>query len=390
MNKKVRDYLIILFITLVVFLVYFLRSSHVPFLGIDSYYFLNHIFYGSDLFVTGFFGTFIINLLPANIFIIKLIMFFITLLTLFIAYKCAELYENKYALIYPLSLLAFISFSLVFFKFEDDIFSLPFLFGSLYFIIRYQLSSKLNKIFNKNIILSVLFLGISILIWKYTVLFILVYLFLTNFHYIYILLSSVFIIFYKSFLFTILPNNLIAENSMAFISGNIAGGIIILLFFLFLKKSMIRENRLAIYLFSVLTLLNYKLIYILTPILLLNNIKLLKNISLDKHKVIYFIWFLFLIGTVNQIIISPPSYSDYKLIGVTQSLETQLEKDTIYNWGYGYFAIWNKIDTNYFGSTPIDKISYKNHLVVIEKNNPLVSNCEKIEKGKWFELVNCS
>jgi len=28
--------------------------------------------------------------------------------------------------------------------------------------------------------------------------------------------------------------------------------------------------------------------------------------------------------------------------------------------------------------------------VVIEKNNPLVSNCEKIEKGKWFELVNCS
>jgi len=389
MSLKSRNLLILFIITLLLFCIYFLRSSQVPFIGIDSYYFLNYIFSGTALHVTGVVGTFLMSLIPTNIYWIKLIMFVVTLVTMYVAYKCAELYDSKHALVYPLSLLAFIFFSLIFFKFEDDLFALPFLFSSLYFIIKYQISTKPKKLFDRNIILSILFLIISISIWKYTVFFILAYLFISNFNWIYILASSSLFLFYQELIGSIIPNNLVAENMMAFFSGRVAGGVIFLLFFLYLKKSMITKNKYAIYFFSILTLLNFKFIYILTPILLLNNINLLKNITLDKHKVIYFIWFVFLIGTINQIIISPPSYSDYELLGIAQSTAIDLNKEIDYSWGIGYYAIYQNIDVNNFGTTPITEIDYSNKIIVAEKNNPIYSSCKKIKKGKWFEIINC-
>jgi len=183
MNQTKKNYLIIFVFSLFLYTFYFLRNSNVPFIGMDSYYFANHIFLGTNLHVTGIVGQFIMGLMPQSVIGIKIIMFLVTLTTLFIAYECARLYSKKHALIYPLSLISFITYGLIFFKFEDDLFALPFLFLSLYFVIKKQLSKNNNKFFDKNIIFSLFFLFISTMIWKYTVLFILLYLFITRFIY---------------------------------------------------------------------------------------------------------------------------------------------------------------------------------------------------------------
>jgi len=132
MDKKLRDYLIIFVVVSVLFFIYIIsRSVHTPFIGGDGYYFLNSIFHNMPLPLTDAVGTFIIGLLPHSILGIKLIMYLVTLITLFIAYEIARLYSKENALIYPISLFAMFTFSLVFFKFEDDLFALPFLFLSL-------------------------------------------------------------------------------------------------------------------------------------------------------------------------------------------------------------------------------------------------------------------
>ena len=389
MNQTKKNYLIIFVFSLFLYTFYFLRNSNVPFIGMDSYYFANHIFLGTNLHVTGIVGQFIMGLMPQSVIGIKIIMFLVTLTTLFIAYECARLYSKKHALIYPLSLISFITYGLIFFKFEDDLFALPFLFLSLYFVIKKQLSKNNNKFFDKNIIFSLFFLFISTMIWKYTVLFILLYLFVTRFNYLYIIASSIFIIFWTDFIGSIFPHSQIAENTSAFLSLNISGGIILLLIFLYLKKSMIQENKLGIYVFSLLTLINFKIIYVLTPILLLNNTTLLKNVSDKGKKGIYMIWFLFLIGMLSQIIISPPSIQDYEVIRVGQSIENNNISDVDYSWGIGYFVMWHNIDTEYFGSPPNKEIEYKNKFFVSRKGNKDLSNCLIVKDGKWFSLYDC-
>ena len=391
MNRRLRDYLLLLLITTILWLIYIYgRSVIAPFVGADSYYFLNHIFHNTPLLVTDGIGSFIINLLPHSILGIKLIMWFITSITLFIAYEVGRLYSKKNALIYSIALISMFTFSMVFFKLEDDFFALPFLFTSLYFIVKYQLSNIKKKWFDKNIILSLGFLFISVLIWNYTVLFILMYLFITNYHRLYILASGTFIVFFHKFISTIIPNFGIAENKMAFVGMNIAGGIIILLFFLYLKKSMIKQNKIGIIVFSVFTLLNFKMIYILIPILFLNNIKLLKTLPNANKLVIYFIYLLFLLGTLNQIIILPPTTQDYKLTDVAQTYSKLLNKQIEYPWGLGYFYMYNKISgIKYFGTIPDTKISYDQKIVIINKGNPQVKSCELLDSSKWYEVVNC-
>jgi hypothetical protein len=388
MNRK-KAYLIITLVTALLYLIYLFRSLDVPFVGMDSYYFLNHVLYGTEMHVTGFVGHLLMSIMPQSIIGIKIIMFLVTLSTLFIAYECARLYSKKNALVYPISLISFITFSLIFFKFEDDLFALPFLFISLYFIIKYQLEKNKKYFFNKNIILSLAFLFISVMIWKYSVLFILLYLFITNFHYLYILASSVFIIFWHDFIGVILPNSQISENAPALLGLNISGAIIILLIFLYLKKSMIQKNKIGIYVFSILTLLNFKILYVLTPILLINNTKLLNNLSDKGKKGIYFIWFLFLISMVNQIVVNPPSNTDYEVINIAQSIEKDSFRDVKYSWGIGYFAIYHDIDVEYFGTPPKKEISYEKGYFV-ERNGLLeLNSCEIIKKGKWFSLYDC-
>lgn len=393
MNKRFKHYLLLFFIVSILFFVYVTkRSIATPFIGADSYYFLNYIFHSIPLFLTNSVGTFIFSLLPKSIFGIKIIMLIITLVTLFIAYEIGRLYSKEHSLIYPFSLISMFTFSLIFFKLEDDLFSLPFLFLSLYFIIRFQVSKTKKEFLDINIILSLLFLFISTMIWGYSVFFILMFLFLTNFHRLYILASTIFIIFLNKTIGLIIPNQAIAENQTAFLSMNIAGGIILLLFFLYLKKSMIQKNKLGIYVFSVLTLLNFKFIYILFPILLLNNIKLIKSLHNKSKYIIYFIYLLFLIGTLHQIITLPPSNKDYELVNVAQTYKIKLNKEIIYPWGLGYFLMYHNIPVSNFGTPPKQKINYKNKIVMTIKNNQQLKNynCRLLRSGKFYELLSCS
>lgn len=110
---------------------------------------------------------------------------------------------------------------------------------------------------------------------------------------------------------------------------------------------------------------------------------------IDNKYTLYFIYFIFLIGTLNQIISLPPTQQDNRLLDVGQTYSKQLNKEIIYPWGLGYFVIYNNIDTNYFGTPPKEKIDYKNKLIITRKNNPQFKDCKLIKKSKFYELLNC-
>jgi hypothetical protein len=92
---------------------------------------------------------------------------------------------------------------------------------------------------------------------------------------------------------------------------------------------------------------------------------------------------------VNQIVVNPPSNTDYEVINIAQSIEKDSFRDVKYSWGIGYFAIYHDIDVEYFGTPPKKEISYEKGYFV-ERNGLLeLNSCEIIKKGKWFSLYDC-
>ena len=104
---------------------------------------------------------------------------------------------------------------------------------------------------------------------------------------------------------------------------------------------------------------------------------------------LFFIYLLFLVGTLNQIINLPPTEQEYKLFNVGQTLSKDINKEIIFPWGLGYFAIYNNFETNYYGSPPKEKIEYKNKIIINRKNSLQLKNCKLIQKSKFYQLLNC-
>ena len=257
-SKRARDYLAMILSSIVFYIPLFLRSFNYPFIGNDSYYFLNYIFYNVPLHVSSFVQEFIFGLFPTNLFVIKLIMLITTIISLFIFYETVELIKKNRGLLASLFLLCYFWFSWIFIKFEDDLFGFPFIMLSLYFLIKYLYSNNKKINLDWNIILSLFFLLIGVLIWNFAVYYLIAFLFISQFHRLYILANISLIPFYSKLLFGIMPSFVISENFP------IKGLLVLMLFsFLYFKEFRIKETFPALIVFSCLTLLNTKFIYIL-------------------------------------------------------------------------------------------------------------------------------
>lgn len=386
MNQRLRDYLILFSSVLCIYIPLFLRNKNIPFLGNDSYYFLNYIFYDVPLHVSGFVQEHLFSFFPANLFLIKLIMLLTTLSIAIIFYETIRQIHKKRALIPSILLLCTFWFGWIFIKLEDDLFGFLFVIISLYFLVRYIVKNKYSKnIFNINIILSLIFLLIGILIWHFAIYFLLAFLILSRFHKLYSLGFITCLFFYfHSFIHGMMPSLLVSENYPI-------KAIIVISFFFFLYKKDYRIKKFfpAILTFTVISLINLKFIMILVPILLLSYgyIDLNKFEVVKKYSIAIII--LFLIMLCYQNAITYPTNNEFNMFSVAQTTSIDLNKELYVDWNVGYFAIYHGFSANHFGNPGMKLDSYDNLVVLAVKSDPKLENCEEIEKSKFLVLASC-
>lgn len=384
MVKRARDYLAMILVSILFYIPMFIRTPNFAFLGNDSYYFLNYIFYQTKLQVSTFIQESLFGLLPANILVLKLIMLLITILCLIIFYETVETIKKNRGLLASLFLLNTFWFSWIFMKLEDDLFGLPFVLISLYFLVRYLYKTDRTKLLDLNIILSLAFLFIGVLIWNYAIYFVIAFLFISQFHKLYIFASLTLIPFLPRLIIAIRPNLLISENQplKAII-------VLCLIGFLYFKKVRLKETWLAVLVFSCLSLINIKLIYILVPILLLSFVNVDLNESLKIRNTIIFVLVLLFSVAVYQNMITYPTNKEYELVSIAQEYSLMQNKEIYFNWSVGYFAIWHNFDAKDFGSVPAKETDYKNKIIVTTKLDKKIKSCEIIKKSKWLTLASC-
>jgi hypothetical protein len=269
-------------------------------------------------------------------------------------------------------------------KLEDDLFGLPFVLVSLYFLVRYLYKTDRNRFLDINIILSLSFLFIGILIWNFAIYFVIAFAIISKFHKLYILALFSLIPFAHKLFIGILPSLVISENQplKAII-------VLALIGFLYLKNIRLKETWVTILVFSVLVLVNVKFIYILVPILLLSFANVDLNRSLKLRNAIIFILVLLFSVAVYQNLITYPTNQDYELVSIAQEQSLIEQKEIYFNWSVGYFAIWHKFDAKDFGTVPAYETDYKNKIILTVSMDKKISSCKIIKKSKWLVLTSC-
>jgi len=269
-------------------------------------------------------------------------------------------------------------------KFEDDLIGLPFILISLYFLIRYVYSENNKKYLDWNIILSLGFLFIGIMIWNFAIYFLIAFAIISNFHRLYILSLVPLLFFTQRLISGMLPSLVISENQP------ITAGIFLLFVgFLYFKNYRLRQTWVAVLVFSALTFVNAKFLFIIIPILVLSfvNVSLKHNLKLRNGVV--FILCLFFVIAMYQNLITYPTNKEYQLISIAQQVSLDTNKEVYYQWSVGYFAIWHKLDAKDFGTVPATETDYKNKIILTVNGDKKIKYCEIIKKSKWLSLAEC-
>lgn len=386
MNK---NYIYIFIICAIFFIPTFLRPAEYTVAGADSYYFLNQIFHKSNYTeLSTPISNFIFSIFPENYLYIKIIMFLITLISLIIFYETIELNSKGSGLFGVFATLSVFFFSQVFFCLEDDLLAMPFLMISIFFLIKYNKESIKSIIpftnINVYVLISAVYLILAILIWKFCVFFIFVYLLISRFNIIYIIGSVFLFPFYNKLLTSILPNMRVSENAIGII------GIITVLCFLwiFIKfKEIKSQYKIAIIIFSIFTIINPKMMFAIVPILILATCDYHFTLNKLQKLVITIFYICLFIGTINYQVMDFPNKDDYNMLMYAQQQANDHNKALMVNWGYGYFSIYNNIDSKYFGQyKPQDT---NNMIYYTEMNTYDKANCKILKKGSRTIVVSC-
>jgi len=362
----------------------------------DTYYYLNFIFgkidpsIGLDQslpIIEIFFG-----LLPANFFILKIIMFSICFISAIIFYNTCKLYVSNYwSLLGTIILVIFPFSSRQFTNFETCIFSLIFMFYSIYFInlnmCKFENKSIMpNKIIfiNKYTLISLFLLLISVIFWRFTIYYIPIFLILSNFDLVCIIATWLIIPFLPFLYNYILPNQHISE-CMSFTA------IIPLSFFYktYVFRYLNIKHIIIITILTIVSIIKYKFIYLLFPFLIINFVIVMSKINQLKAKIFVFMLIgMSIIGTTYMNITSIPNNDTKRILDVAKSISISENKKINVSWDLQYYAQWNGIDNNYTGYH--EDMIYKDIVITYPKDPNLTNHdCNMITKIKDIWLFNC-
>lgn len=369
---------------LIIFIFISLRPIEYQIVGNDSYYFLNYIFgYNTDISQSAPLSALIFGILPANIWIIRLIMLFVSFITIYIFTKCSELYNPGSGWIAGSMLMCGAFFTKFLFELEDDLFAMPFIFLGLYFIIKYQLDKK-----NKYIYFSLLSIGIACLLWKFSIFYFILFIFLTNFNKIYLFCSIGLIPFIKTIYNYIFAGLATTINEYQPIFALLS--ISIFLLFGLNKKYRIKENFIGLLIFIFLAILNSKFVIVVFPILILNIAKSIELYN-KEHKILLFLFcLLYFIALTISFIWAYPNNQINELFIVAQTTKktSYPELEVKPYWGFGHYYIF--YTKKYYPDYGSYKPTPQKGIIITYPNDTSVDWCNFITKNKIGKVVICS
>lgn len=395
MDLRIKQ-LIILFVIALIFFVPTFVKTNPPLAGMDTYFFLNHIYekYDDGLKDAPFLGKIIFNSLPANMLVLKIIMFIFCFLSIVIFSEIGKLYSKNYGWLSGALLFTGFYFGQIFFRLEDDLFGLPVLF------LGWLLIAKMNEIYDRDkythpfyLIGGLGLIIISVFIWKFAVFFLFA-LFFTSYldkkwrfqNLYWLVIIPVILIYHKILFGAIIPNSNVSENTFFFAMGIFSLCVII---FAYAKNFRIERNWITILIFTALTIINFKFIIVLYPFLVLNIVNGLEKIAYkQRNLMILFLCLIFLLITINNFN-AIPSKHHYELLGIHQSYNklnnTNYKEDV--NWGFGWFYIFmtGKETQNFRSYRPTPNEG----LIMTYKNDSDVNHCELVFENLAGEVRLC-
>lgn len=360
--------ILVIFIAVCVFL---LPLFFIPeLIGGDTYFFVNYIFgITNSLPNHPYLAVLIMNLIPPNFFIIKLIMVLVTFVTCLAIARCGELFDEKYGWLAGLFMLGTLFFTTIFINFENDMFGFMYIACSLYCLLLYTQEKKEYQLY-----LSIILICIGGLVWEFAIYFLLIWVIISKFNW---KLTALFIVvmsnFFMKFITGILPNSLIQENVFGF-------GLMSLVFFItcYMKDTRFKLLYPAILVSTVLALVNLKFIYVVIPLLVISLAVTITK--LPTEAVIFVVLSLLVVFVVVSLTIlnAYPNQDINELFSKAQSLQENSypDKEIRPVWDFGYYWIyWTKKPYELFGST---KPTPKTGIVITRE-------FEKLDCVKYFE-----
>lgn len=352
--------------------------------GNDSYYFMNYIYgYNEDISQSAPLSTVIFAVMPDNLIIIRVVMLLVALMTIYVFSKCSDLYKPGSGWLAGTLLMCGAFFTKFLFELEDDLFAMPFIFLALYFVIKYQLDQK-----KKYIYLSLFFIGIACLLWKFAIFYFILFIFFTNFSKIYLWCAIILIPFLKTIFNFILAGFTTTVNE--FQPGFVLLSMSIFLLFGINKKYRIKENFLGLAIFISLAVLNSKFAIVVFPILVLNIAKSIELYTKElKYLLFMFCAFYFIAISFSFLTAYPNSETNELFIVAQQTKDYNYpELEVKPYWGFGHYYIF--YTKNYYPDYGSYKPTAQNGIIVTYPNDKSVEWCNLIHKNKMGVVTICN
>lgn len=388
-NKKII--LVMLVITILFFIGLFLKP--VPFAGVDSYSYLNYLQGTTDTipYNTPIVGEFIFSVLPINELALQIILLVVAWISAILMSKIGEHYNPKYGWLAGALIFLGLFSSKIFFKLETDVFAIPMILASIYFILRYNLKHE-SYLFNRDIILSVIFIILAGLTWKFTIYFV-PFLFLLSRHIYYIILFLPALIYFNTFIGGLVP--IIFTGLKNFVSEQIIVlGVfdIIFLALVFNKKYRPKEFDLMFWIAVILAILNLKLSIILFFISIM-AISSKINFSSVKQVFAIAIFLVIIVGVMNYIVYNEvPNKENIKAINYFEELDEKGYKKEV-NWNEGYFYTYlTGKPTEHYGGYGKRILDYHKKIALTFPEDIYLENfdCNTIKKFEHDIIVKCN
>lgn len=390
--KEKYKYLILLTVVLILMIPLIIRD--LPSLGMDAYAFVNFV-YGivpSLPPTTPILSTLIFGLLPSNLLVIWGILIVVFFTTLSIWKMIGELFSKKYGWLASLILISSPFFLNIFFRLEDDLFAMIPLSLAFYFGFKYKkIIEETGSGVLKCALLTLLFLIIAGMFWKFSIYYIFVFLLVTKFNPLFVIasLGSIFI-FQEKLLYGILPSLVVSENYP--IVGIAALGFL-LIYFLKMFRTKDYEDWFVI----LLVFINLKFIFVAVPVL---TVKVIQNIDylIGKYgvrliKLVVIGISVFIIVAGYNLLYATPSNDIDELFSIAYEVKetTNNKNPVLANWDFGYyFMFWDKTPKKFYGSPGNDIENYDGHIIVANKISRQGINCMQVYKNEIGRVLDCT
>jgi len=348
-----------LFIILVTFVVF---RDYVG--GADTYYFINHICYDSQI-DSPILSDWIFGVLPCHTPTLKIFQIFLYILSIIPIYLIGKMYEKKLELPKYISLfLIFASLSLSFAmlgNLEDDQLAFPLLFWAQYFYIKYIHNKGENfvtNLYRLGIPISLIF--ISFFLWKGTLLYIGVFFLLSR--YTIMLLIPMIFIFWK-YIGRLIPNFDVLENlpiiGIFYLNLNILG-----IYLFFTKEDL--HLKLMFALFLIIGILNTKYIIHALPLSIVGMMYLWKEkIHGVPKKELIMISLVVIMTIFSGMVLYKSAPTEDLFVGIhnTYSLGEDMNIEISNDWSIGYFIEYAGYEARYKGHPSLE-YDFNNKIVI--------------------------